>query len=93
MISNASARAGSATGLGAKRSTCRDFAGQARQCCFDRGQQRFGAAAVDQCVRRAGAQERRQIQQAGFVLRAHRDPVAVAGSSSRKAIDSRCRPP
>ena len=36
---------------------------------------------------------RRREEKPGLVLRPHRHAIGVAGSSSRKAMDARCRPP
>ena len=58
------------TGLAANRSTCRDAARPRRAVPLDGGQQRLGAAAVDEGVRPRGAEQARQVEQPGLVLRA-----------------------
>ena len=75
--SNASCSTGSVSGLATNRSTCSEPFGQCAQLLLDRGQQRLGSAAVDLGVGLRPSEQAVEVEQAVFVLRPDRDPVAV----------------
>ena len=77
--SNASVRTGAVIGRAANRSTCNAAGRPGGAALLDRGEQRLGAAAVDEGFRLRGAQQRVEVEQAGLVLRADRNPLAVGG--------------
>ena len=91
--SNASVSTGSVERLGENRSTCRAPFGHAAQRSSTASRSGSGPQQYTLVSGCGSAEQTVEVEQARLVLRPHRNPVAVRPSSSRKAIEARCRPP